>query len=89
MPTWEEMRDAAQKALDQGDLATAVNAWAEAKTEAEKAGERTLNVASSNVGLAQTFNAMGRFAEAEKLINQATSIREEHLEKTTCKWLNA
>src|SRR6185369_15304826 len=81
MATWEELKNSALAATAESNFAAAEKAWMSARDEAEKGGPKSAELATSMLGLAQTYNAMGNFPEGEKWAQKATEMREELLGK--------
>src|SRR5262249_54659982 len=77
MATWEELKDSALNATAAGNFGAAEKAWHSAREEAERMGANSPELATSMLGLAQVYNAMGNFPEGQKWAEKATALREE------------
>src|SRR5262249_49669184 len=77
--TWQEYREAGQKARSAGHYNDAEKAFAQALAEAEKFGpdDHRLAVALGNLG--GVYWAQGKYAEAEPLFERAVAIDEKAL----------
>ena len=77
--TWQSYIDGAVEAYVEGDYAEARKQFERAVKTAEAFGSEDPRLATSLNGLAETYRAQGRYAEAEPLHKRVLAIREKAL----------